>query len=344
MDKPTCGSLFSGIGGLDLGFERAGFEVKWQVENNEFCQKVLAKHWPDVTRHGDVRHVGKHNLEPVDCIIGGFPCQPHSQAGERKASKDERDLWPEFYRIICELKPFWVVAENVLGLLSSENGAFFGGILRDLAQARYDAEWRVLSAAQFGASHLRERIIVVAHTIDARRADTWDISSGQIPGWQESRWIESADRAGRSGQSEPVESSTGCGRQERTSAEWAYNQSHASDELAHAGSQRCKKWDIATGIGNQGQCTRLVSTSRVPGNAQSCLGRATHGLSCWLDRYQWPAGPGREQCDWEEPRVVAEKVANRTARLKGLGNAVVVALAESVAHEISIRNESEVVA
>ena len=159
----TCGSLFSGIGGIDLGLQWAGFEIKWQVEIDPFCRKVLQKHWPDVPRFENVRDCGKHNLEPVDLIAGGFPCQPHSLVGKRKASDDERDLWPEFYRIICELKPKWVLAENVPGILSSESGRFFGGILRDLATGGYDVEWQSIPAAAFGAPHIRERVYFVAH-------------------------------------------------------------------------------------------------------------------------------------------------------------------------------------
>ena len=157
------GSLFAGIGGIDLGLSRAGFQIEWQVEIDDYCSRVLAKHWPNVARFRDIRECGKHNLPPVDIVVGGFPCQPHSLAGKRQASNDNRDLWPEFYRIICELRPRWVLAENVSGLLSSESGRFFGGILWDLAGIGYDAEWQVLSAVAFGAPHLRKRIWLVAY-------------------------------------------------------------------------------------------------------------------------------------------------------------------------------------
>lgn len=88
----TVGSLFSGIGGLELGLERAGMQVVWQVEFDPFCQQVLAKHWPEVKRYGDIRELRGDELEPVDLICGGFPCQPHSLAGQRRASDDDRDL------------------------------------------------------------------------------------------------------------------------------------------------------------------------------------------------------------------------------------------------------------
>jgi DNA (cytosine-5)-methyltransferase 1 len=173
MKKLTVGSLFTGIGGFDLGLEMSGgFEIEWQVEIDPFCKKVLAKHWPDVARYGDIREVGKHNLQPVDLIAGGFPCQPHSLAGKRQASADERDLWGEFYRIVCELKPRWVLAENVVGLLSSEDGSFFGRVLRDLAQAGYDAQWIVRRASDVGAPHRRERVFIMAY-LPSVGGDTW---------------------------------------------------------------------------------------------------------------------------------------------------------------------------
>jgi DNA (cytosine-5)-methyltransferase 1 len=170
-------SLFSGIGGFDLGFERAGMECVAQVEIDPFCNKVLEKHWPDVPRYKDVKDVGKHNLPAADVICGGFPCQPHSLAGQRKASTDERDLWPEFSRIVDEIKPRWVVAENVRGLLSSEAGRFFGRVLRDLAASGYCIEWQLLPASAFGAPHQRERVIIVAHS----DADSIGWNTGKSP-------------------------------------------------------------------------------------------------------------------------------------------------------------------
>lgn len=157
------GSLFAGIGGFDLGLERAGFECAWQVEIDGYANRVLETHWPHVRRFRDVRECGARNLSAVDLICGGFPCQPHSLAGKRQGGADERDLWGEFARIIRELKPRWVLAENVPGLLSTESGRFFGRVLRDLAACGYDAEWQCIPAAAFGAPHQRERIWIVAY-------------------------------------------------------------------------------------------------------------------------------------------------------------------------------------
>lgn len=154
------GSLFSGIGGLDLGFERAGFRCAFQVESNEFCRKVLAKHWPDVPRFEDVKTVGP-NLPFCDVLIGGFPCQDVSNAGKGEGiEKGTRSgLWSEFDRIIRLVRPRYVAVENVPGLFTRG----FGRVLGDLFKSGYDAEWTTLTAAQFGAPHLRERIFLVAY-------------------------------------------------------------------------------------------------------------------------------------------------------------------------------------
>lgn len=157
------GSLFAGIGGIDLGLERAGMTCAWQVEIDDYCNKVLEKHWPDVPRYRDVCTVTQ--LPYVDLIAGGFPCPPVSIAASfrRKFDDDERWLWPEFYRIICETKPRYALVENVRGLLSARDGKLFAGILRDLAQLGYDAEWEMLPASTFGAPHHRPRVFVLAY-------------------------------------------------------------------------------------------------------------------------------------------------------------------------------------
>jgi DNA (cytosine-5)-methyltransferase 1 len=157
--KPTFGSLFAGIGGLDLGLERAGWECRWQVEIDNYCRRVLAKHWPDVPRFGDIRTVTGGELERVDLICGGFPCQDISNAGKRAGIDGERSgLWSEYIRLVRVVRPRLVLVENVAALLTRG----LDRVLGDLAEAGYDAEWRCLSAAAFGAPHRRERLFIVA--------------------------------------------------------------------------------------------------------------------------------------------------------------------------------------
>lgn len=163
--KLTFGSLFAGIGGMDLGLERSGLECRWQVEINPFCRAVLEKHWPHVKRYEDIKTVDFHALEKVDVISGGFPCQDVSLAGERRGFEGERSsLWFQMWECVCVLQPRFVVVENVAGLLSLG----LGRVLGDLARIGYDCEWESLSAASFGAEHRRQRLFIVAYPHSAR--------------------------------------------------------------------------------------------------------------------------------------------------------------------------------
>lgn len=155
------GSLFSGIGGLDLGLEWAGVgHTVWQVERDPFCRSVLERHWPDAQRFDDVCTVGAHNLEPVDVICGGFPCQDISYAGKGLGLSGERSgLWYEFARIVGEMGPRYVVVENVAALITRG----IGDVLGTLSDLGYDAQWRAIRASDVGAPHRRERIFFVAY-------------------------------------------------------------------------------------------------------------------------------------------------------------------------------------
>jgi len=157
----TFGSLFAGIGGFDLGLERAGMVCKWQVEIDPFCRAVLAKHWPAVKRYEDVRTVGAHNLEPVDIICGGFPCQDISSNNQYKRglAGDKSNLFFEAIRVVGELRPRIVLLENVADLLVRG----MGRVLGELAARGFDAEWESLPAAAFGLPQPRWRVFIVAY-------------------------------------------------------------------------------------------------------------------------------------------------------------------------------------
>ena len=171
------GTLFSGIGGFDLGFERAGLECAWQVEINKSCLSVLAKRWPDVLKHEDVRTFNVE--EPVDLICGGFPCQDLSVAGHRAGLAGERSgLWHEFHRIVASARPRWVVVENVPGLLSSNAGRDFAVILRGLVECGYGVCWRILDAQYFGVAQRRRRVFIVGSLGDGRAATVLFESEG----------------------------------------------------------------------------------------------------------------------------------------------------------------------
>jgi len=151
-------SLFAGIGGFDLGFERSGMECVGQVEIDRDCRRVLEKHWPDVKRVDDVRKVKGTEFGKVDLICGGYPCQPFSQAGRKSGFKDERHLWPEMARIISVARPSWVVGENTIGHLRLGLDL----VLSDLEKMGYTARAFDIPAFCVGAPHKRSRCWVIA--------------------------------------------------------------------------------------------------------------------------------------------------------------------------------------
>lgn len=155
------GSLFTGIGGIDLGLERAGMSCVFQVEFDDFAQKVLRKHWPDVPRFGDIR--GIDCFPDCDVLAGGFPCQDVSQARHNGLGvKGEKSgLWSEFKRAIAQVRPAYVIVENVSALRFAGRG--LDRVLRDLAHLGYDAEWCVFRASDVGAPHHRARLWLVAY-------------------------------------------------------------------------------------------------------------------------------------------------------------------------------------
>ena len=301
----TFGSLFAGIGGLDLGLERAGMQCRWQVEIDDYCNRVLAKHWPDVERHRDVRDCGLGNLGPVDLICGGFPCQPHSLAGRRKGKADSRNLWPEYLRIVRELRPTWVLGENVPGIRTT----ILDDILDDLENLGYATRTLDIPARAVGAPHLRHRFFIVAHAEGIRERSGLSggdiLLAGSAPG-RNIKQCGAADvaNAGRTERGE--EPPEGCG-----------------DIGAH-----CLHGSRAQGAVGAGECPAAVANSDGTGRCEQ----------------RWTVPVCQEQfaveCSgwWEtEPDVgrVVDGVPNRVDRLRCLGNAVVPQVAEWVGRRIA---------
>jgi DNA (cytosine-5)-methyltransferase 1 len=175
----THGSLFSGIGGFDLAADWMGWENKFHCEWNEFGQKVLKYYWPnaelftDITKSDFTKYANQ-----IDILTGGFPCQPYSMAGKRLGKEDDRHLWPEMLRVIREVKPSWVVGENVLGLVNWNGGLVFHEVQTDLEAQGYEVFPYVLPAVSVNAVHRRDRVWFVAYsrynrdTRDTRKVQT----------------------------------------------------------------------------------------------------------------------------------------------------------------------------
>lgn len=316
MAQFTAGSLFSGIGGMDLAFSLAGFDIRWQVEIDDFCRKVLAKHsreyWHNATQFTDVRHVtartgkgwrGYQQLERVDVLFGGFPCQDISIAGKRSGIREgtRSGLWGEFRRLIGEIRPRAVLLENV------PNIVHIGGasVIADLAALGYDAKWGVISAQDAGAPHVRKRwwCVAVENASCQRIAENNGITTGSKSQF----------------------------------ADWANDE----NEMAHT---------ISTGFQERNtprtpDKPRLNSGSvatlgHIPLKCEikSGMGGIADGLPARMDGTRlmtqpFPAPPNQPQREWEAPRV-APKGNYGNARIKALGNAVVPQVVYPIALEL----------
>lgn len=331
-------SLCSGIGGADLAASWANIEVVGQVEIDPFCRQVLAKHWPSVKRMGDIKDVQGNEFGEVDIIVAGFPCQPHSLAGKRQGSQDERNLWPEVKRIISTAQPRWFVGENVSGLLTVESGRFFSGILTDLVTLGYSIGWAVYGACEVGAPHRRERVFIVSHA-DSDRQRIWQgesecvnecprTSDAGIDGKERSMaYTQGNDERGLRIGDETTQPGSACGGQDV-----AYSESRESRGIQQRGVPT--NFDARSAVMEDTASPRCQEQSNPEraynrfdpsgtGAVESGVCRGSHGLSSGLHGHQWPAGPGEPQHSWEPPRTITEKLSGRTRRLKALGNAIV---------------------
>lgn len=297
-------SLFTGIGGIDLASEWAGFNTILQVENDPYCLKVLEKHWPNVERCTDIRSLnGRKYRGTIDLLSGGFPCQPYSGAGKRKAFSDDRDLWPEMFRIVQEVRPTFVLGENVANFINL-------GLDRttsNLESEGYEVQCFNIPAVAVGAWHQRARVFIVAYSESNKEECTL-------------RATESIDATGDS----RLESTGGSDRLEkgRTGQTVAYSRRNAE------GSKEKPKRPS----GNTSGCSSRTD-SRIKETVADSFGKrgcrrnsnrenASHVRQSPGDKGYYP---GRMETWDTEPNVgrVAHGVQNRVHKLRALGNAVV---------------------
>lgn len=345
-------SLFSGIGGLDLAAEMAGFRTAGQCEWADYPTKVLEKHWPDVPRWRDIRTLtgegfyGRTGLRTVDVISGGFPCQPFSLAGKRRGTADDRYLWPEMLRVISELRPAWIVGENVAGIVSMVQPGKAAGVegrnisilpdeihyeaawiqqenmllmelIGDLERIGYEVQAFVIPACAVGAAHRRDRVALVAYADRIRRGVRG--SGGQGVQWGKPAFYET---------------DTGCadlanakydglwpdGGQSAPNQKWD-DPAHREEWEAELCAPGCRGSHVPDAdvslpyreIGNEDPERRAGFADGDRREAQPGLGGMADGVPPWMDGY-WLTEP-------EIPRITTS-ARNRVDRLKALGNAV----------------------
>lgn len=298
--KLTHLSLFSGIGGLDLAAEMAGFQTVGQCEWADYPTKVLEKHWPDVPRWRDIRTLTgesfyeKTGIRTVDVISGGFPCQPFSVAGKRKGREDDRYLWPEMLRVISELWPTWVVGENVAGIVNMA----LDQVYTDLENEGYAVRALIIPACAVDAPHRRDRCAIIGCRAleEKHNGRGWGTHS-----------LENSDcvRFGKPGVLSQQPKRTELERD---------GKNVANSDLAGLQGRNEKELPKRPGKRTFRKSCAYVSdteSSELQGQRRTARGwRPEFGCSSW-----WPA----------EPNVgrVAHGVPSRVDRLKCLGNAVV---------------------
>lgn len=334
-------SLFSGIGGLDLAAELAGFQSVGQCEWADYPTKVLEQHWPDVPRWRDIRTLtgedfyARTGLRTVDLISGGFPCQPFSSSGKRRGREDDRFLWPEMLRVVQEIRPTWVIGENVAGIINMA----LDTVLSDLEGIGYACQAFIIPACAVDAPHRRDRCAIIGYRCGEMeseyRGHRWPSGSLENPdsvrrGEQEilpkqqrraelERNGEDVAHANGADGERPIILKDQAGRPKppdiRLDVSDAYDRSrplrrdaHLSAPKGHGGHRR----DHDRGAPEHGSWERRT--------AEPGMGGGPYGLSCWLDgvRAGWADGT------WEAgiPRI-ATGVSNRVSKLQCLGNAVV---------------------
>lgn len=340
----TYGSLFSGIGGMDLGLDRAGMRCAWQVEQDEFCLRVLARHWPDVVRFRDVRTVTAADLEPVDLIAGGFPCQDISVAGKGVGIDGESSgLWREFARLVGEMRPRLVLVENVPALCT--RGA--DRVLGDLDALGYACWPLVVGARHVGAPHRRDRVWIVAYREIPRLEGGWKELSRQGSG------VADSEGGRRSGEGERRQSEVAM-----PTADDGVADSDGAGLRVEPGRAGGPHWQGAPFPAGPGEAD--MDDAAGAGRAAGSLPAVEHASGFTLRR-SWPARPGEPQHGWEAPRVVHSPTAatacdarqpesplgratdglsrrlagrHRRAALKALGNACVPQVVELIGRTI----------
>ena len=278
----TYATTFSGIGGWEIGLNACGWELQWQCESDPWCQRLLKERF-GVPVYDDIRTICEHNPPQVDALIGSPPCQPFSVAGAQRGTSDERHLFPAFIELVSQIRPRYVLMEQVPAILTNDGGRAFGGYIAGLAALGFDCLWHCIPACAVGANHKRDRVWIVAN--DAREGSTHN--------------SQSQERSEQPRRNPTVRGSSDVADTERTS--------RRPDELGREKERRTAS----------GGCSENVATGgsgRFSYSGTESKHQLSRSVFTQADR-QWLTEPNVGR--------VAHGVPARAHRLKGLGNAVI---------------------
>ena len=319
--------LFSGIGGFSLGAEQNGIETIGFVEKDEFCQKVLKKHWSDVPIIDDIRKVNGKDFGAATIISGGFPCQPFSIAGKRKGKDDDRYLWDETIRVVAECKPKWFIGENVDGIVNISNGTILRQIQEDLEKEGFQVQCLVIPASGIGAWHQRKRVWIIGHNVShtnhVSNTNT-GFSNGENHEVQARR--SSIDNGSKNVSNTKGKLSDGCSSTTRLSEskqEWMDSHSQEHKDKVWGETERC---------GEQVANRRNVSDSD-----------SSRFKKQWQPKSDEKKNKTAECRSWWQTQselcgvpngISYELHSDRTNRIKALGNSIVPQIAEQIFRSI----------
>ena len=341
--------LFSGIGGFSLGLEWAGMSTKAMCEKDPYCRKVLSKHWPGLKIHEDIRDLdGKEYANSIDVVAGGFPCQPFSLAStKRLGAKDDRALWPEMLRVICEVQPAWVIGENVSGIINME----LDNVLSDLENEGYATQTFVIPACAVDAKHRRDRCFIIAnsHSNVIRNKPRWsDGENGQgspiITDHGEAQFMANSGRESKGSSLNRSGGEQIHGEEKKQRSEEGDGFTNSGQALAHTNGerqlqQRGTEQEVWGWSGDSGE-QDVTYTNGERLEVRESIGEHTQSELQTIERSD---SKRRENIWLPEPGVgrVADGVPGRVDRLKGLGNAVVPQLIQAIG-EIVIKADREI--
>ena len=361
--------LFSGIGGFSLGLEKAGFTTKAFCEMDPFCKLVLNKHWKDIPVYDNIKTLHGIQIEKdigaIDIITGGFPCQPYSVAGKQKGTNDDRYLWPEMFRVIREVQPTFIIAENVKGLVNIQDGMVFETVCSDLESEGFEVQTFIIPAAGIGAPHKRERVWIVGYSehngslaskikrrnnkIDAgtKEGTNTTLEPARTSRRTDNEIMENTRRTLRQGTEFSKENENEIAKEnaykfERSSGSRTDDVANSNTRDVQTGRQRQR--EIRENNTKERQSNNVTRSSEVMANTKSEQSDTKHNGDESREVGKQEQSESRGSRSWtlreaswlSEPDVgrVVNGVPGRTHRLKGLGNAIVPKIAEEIGRAI----------